>query len=996
MALYKESLQLEEMFLEAAETGDKKTIFAALEKHHLFNVNCVDPEGKSALVIAVENAQTDIVEILALNENIELGDALLRAVSHNFIIETRVLCESLECKNLLPFGLYCRARNSDFHPYVTPVVLAAQNNQYDILKLLVVEYGAKVEDPSAVHGEDEDSLEHSVGALNLYRALTSEAYITLTADDPIERAFKLSRRMRDFSIKHFEFRFEFDELATKCEELAADLLELVQSTEEQTITLTHRAQENGTIAGKHQPECALSEELFVPHKIKTAIDYDQKKFVAHAHCQHRLVEMWYRGLPNWRRQSSFKTLSKSLLMMLSFPILSIFYIFAPYQRPGKLLKIPYVKFLCSVASMLTFLVLLCAQSFELQYTLHELYMHLSGAIVMLPGQKYNAFAKLSFSTVEVLIVLWVAALTWSNVRELWTKGVKTLSYEMQGKMYDYFNLLLFWIWVILRISVIFKFANANMNPELQSSVGNSSYATESYTDEVCPAASWESQELDCLNSKLDSLLKHQEDFQVNITSLIKQLEEVLNQARDAPKTRKKRSPSPLKIVNRGPGSNEPEPTSEGAGFDEMHGAEIIRISLFAEGVIALAKTLSFLSLIKITVVHLLIGPMQISFGRMGEDIMKFMAIFILVLIAFSVGLHQLYHFSTYLLKLQECAAAGSVACSDSPMSLFKAIMALFWTLFGLSDMNAFKTDNDHWFTDMLGFSLYAAYNLVAIVVLLNILIAMMSNTYTRIEEDADTHWKFSRARLWISFYDTSTALSAPFNLLPSMSSLSKLCKCHAMDCLEDQKGKKPTGEKKVQSYYELMKEMGQRYAFAKLKKDEEKKDPLIMQLKRDLSGLRSETKETLDTMGNTMKEIAGEEVVEEDNEINRALDHVEMIANQGPVGVESFRDPVYRTMKEVDLPFADDISLKSDDEPVRRSELMRPNSKWAGLRKAVYAGRRRRSQNILPSLLPFAAQNNRPTIPPSVSNPLDTELVLGSMRSEDKNNSTDKKHVSSV
>ena len=40
---------------------------------------------------------------------------------------------------------------------------------------------------------------------------------------------------------------------------------------------------------------------------------------------------------------------------------------------------------------------------------------------------------------------------------------------------------------------------------------------------------------------------------------------------------------------------------------------------------------------------------------------------------------------------------------------------------------------DHEFTETVGLMLYAAYHVIAIVVLLNVLIAMMSNTYTRIE-----------------------------------------------------------------------------------------------------------------------------------------------------------------------------------------------------------------------------------------------------------------------
>ena len=62
---------------------------------------------------------------------------------------------------------------------------------------------------------------------------------------------------------------------------------------------------------------------------------------------------------------------------------------------------------------------------------------------------------------------------------------------------------------------------------------------------------------------------------------------------------------------------------------------------------------------------------------------------------------------------------------------------LFWALFGLPDMSVVDftsaVDAEHYFTETVGNFLYATYHVIAIVVLLNVLIAMMSNTYTRVE-----------------------------------------------------------------------------------------------------------------------------------------------------------------------------------------------------------------------------------------------------------------------
>ena len=86
------------------------------------------------------------------------------------------------------------------------------------------------------------------------------------------------------------------------------------------------------------------------------------QFVAHPHCQQRLIEQWYHGLPGWRDQGSFKSGLTVLLMGLSFPLLSIAYILFPYGKLGRFLRIPYVKFVCHTASQLCFLLLLLYQT----------------------------------------------------------------------------------------------------------------------------------------------------------------------------------------------------------------------------------------------------------------------------------------------------------------------------------------------------------------------------------------------------------------------------------------------------------------------------------------------------------------------------------------------------------------------------------------------------------------------------------------------------------
>ena len=63
------------------------------------------------------------------------------------------------------------------------------------------------------------------------------------------------------------------------------------------------------------------------------------------------------------------------------------------------------------------------------------------------------------------------------------------------------------------------------------------------------------------------------------------------------------------------------------------------------------------------------------------------------------------------------------------------MLTLFWALFGLESLSIIQLDSgiNHYFTEAVGTFLFGLYLMFAVVVMLNALIAMMSNTYTRVE-----------------------------------------------------------------------------------------------------------------------------------------------------------------------------------------------------------------------------------------------------------------------
>ena len=64
------------------EKGDYASVKKSLEEAEIYfkiNINCIDPLGRTALLIAIENENLELIELL-LSFNVYVGDALLHAI----------------------------------------------------------------------------------------------------------------------------------------------------------------------------------------------------------------------------------------------------------------------------------------------------------------------------------------------------------------------------------------------------------------------------------------------------------------------------------------------------------------------------------------------------------------------------------------------------------------------------------------------------------------------------------------------------------------------------------------------------------------------------------------------------------------------------------------------------------------------------------------------------------------------------------------------------
>lgn len=56
------------------------------------SINCVDPLGRSALLMAIDNENLEMVELL-INNNVDTKDALLHAISEEFVEAVEMLLD---------------------------------------------------------------------------------------------------------------------------------------------------------------------------------------------------------------------------------------------------------------------------------------------------------------------------------------------------------------------------------------------------------------------------------------------------------------------------------------------------------------------------------------------------------------------------------------------------------------------------------------------------------------------------------------------------------------------------------------------------------------------------------------------------------------------------------------------------------------------------------------------------------------------------------------
>ncbi|XP_061485726.1 short transient receptor potential channel 2-like [Rhineura floridana] len=619
-----------------------------------------DRTWREALNLAIRTGGEEITKTLLRIVKFDfrqVHEALLVAVDTNQPNVVKMLLDRLDQEKGLKMDIKSFSSaffdnsidNSRFAPGVTPLTLACEKDLYEIVEMLMKK-GHTIPRPHKVscaclecsNGRKFDLLKFSLSRINTYKGIASRAHLSIASEDAMLTAFKLSRELKRLSKKEPEFKPEYLALEQLCQEFAFELLGMCRNQSEVTAVLNDLADDSVDDDEADVDDQAFEEGIPNLARLRLAVNYNQKCFVAHPICQQVLSSIWCGSLQSWRGSNSLWKLFISCSIFVAMPFLCLIYYLAPKSKAGKMLKIPVIKFLLHSASYVWFLVFLLVESLVLEY-------------------HHESFSGRNQSMWETsLHMIWVAGFFWFECKEVWIEGLRSYLLDWWNFL-DIVILSMYLASFVLRLLIFLKGRVFCLDAQAPSP--ECRYYTEADRGE------W-----------------HTEDPQ-----------------------------------------------------------------FMAEVLFAVTSMLSFTRLAYILPAHETLGTLQISIGKMIDDMIRFMFFMMIILTAFLCGMNNIY------VHYQESERLGSFN---------ETFQFLFWTMLGMEKHDVVDMPQ-FYVAELVGRVLYGVFTIVMVVILLNMLIAMITRSFQKIENDADVEWKFARSKLYLSFFREGLTLPVPFNIIPT-------------------------------------------------------------------------------------------------------------------------------------------------------------------------------------------------------------------------------------
>uniref|UniRef100_A0A2I3H8G1 Transient receptor ion channel domain-containing protein n=1 Tax=Nomascus leucogenys TaxID=61853 RepID=A0A2I3H8G1_NOMLE len=656
--------QLLESGIEATSSGPGWSLWNVEEAE--------DCSWREALNLAIRLGHEAITDVLLASVKFDfrqIHEALLVAVDTNQPAVVRRLLAQLErekghkvvTKSFSLAFFDSSIDGSRFAPGVTPLTLIAQ---------LLMEQGHTIAQPHRVscaclecsNARRYDLLKFSLSRINTYRDITSRAHLLLASEDAMLAAFQLSRELRRLARKEPEFEPEYIALESLSQDYGFELLGMCRNQSEVTAVLNDLAKDSET-----EPEAeglGLGFEEGIPNlaRLRLAVNYHQKQFVAHPICQQVLSSIWCGNVAGWCGSTTSWKLFVAFLIFFTMPFLCLGYWLAPKSRLGHLLKIPVLKFLLHSASYLWFLIFLLGESLVMETQLSTI-----------RGRSQSVWE-------TSLHMIWVTGFLWFECKEVWIEGLRSY-------LLDWWNFLDMVILSLYLAAFALRLLLAGL---AHVHCRDASQAAACHYFTTAERSEW-----------------HTEDPQ-----------------------------------------------------------------FLAEVLFAVTSMLSFTHLAYILPAHESLGTLQISIGKMIDDMIR------------CIPLRLFSHPSLPVPYLAWHASFNEM------------FQFLFWTMFGMEEHSVGVVDVPQFLVpEFVGQALYGIFTIVMVIVLLNMLIAMITNSRRSRCDDADVEWKFARSKPYLSYFREGLTLPVPFNILPSPKAVFYLlrricqfiCCCCCCSCCKTKK-----------------------------------------------------------------------------------------------------------------------------------------------------------------------------------------------------------------
>ncbi|XP_073988851.1 short transient receptor potential channel 4-like isoform X3 [Rhodnius prolixus] len=255
--------------------------------------------------------------------------------------------------------------------------------------------------------------------------------------------------------------------------------------------------------------------------------------------------------------------------------------------------------------------------------------------------------------------------------------------------------------------------------------------------------------------------------------------------------------------------------------------------LIAEGLFVAASIMAYLRVMMILQINYELGPLQVAIGKMTTDFAKYSVLMTVILISFTAALCKFYSYYTGMVQKDPETGTESKQ-EDSFTSTLETFKTLFWGAFQMygpevadvvienlpDESGKLTVINEHHFTEAVGYITFSVYTVLMVIVVLNMLIATLSNTFQRIVDNVDSEWVFGKTEVYLQ-YINYPVLPPPFNLIPTTYGIkncfSKSKKTY--EELQDLEKGAIKEEKTTEDFHVLMAQLVQRYF--NRRKDEE-------------------------------------------------------------------------------------------------------------------------------------------------------------------------------